>query len=316
MVAGMDKIIAANKRVLALDFDGVIWNTECEGYVVGQKVWREIFGRWAFCPMHIFTSGRWLARTGEEFALILLIGERLCLKQAESEYVVKASGQKPISAEAMAANFEEGTLPAILSGRAKLWSQGPEPWTEKATFPIEFSHISLQDYAWPDFINEGSSLKHFLAFFGKRLAYWRAESRRQNLASWLKPQHIYKGNLETIKQALSIFDGVSICTTKDKASVEALLSTVGLKMLILSKECTFDKKLQLYILATSFGVEPEQILFVDDLLDNLLRVRSLGVKVALAGWGYNCAQSRAEAKKLGIPVLKHLSEALDFANES
>lgn len=310
----MDKIITANRRVLALDFDGVIWDTECEGYVVGQKVWREIFGRWAFCPMHIFTSGRWLARTGEEFALILLIGERLCLEAAEAEYVTKTSGLKPISAEAMAASFEYGALPAILAGKAEQWSQGAEPWTkEAASFPVEVSHINLQNYIWSDFINEGNSLKHFLTFFGKRLAYWRAESRRQNMASWLEPQHIYKGNLETIQKALAIFDGVSICTTKDKASVEALLSTVGLKMLILSKEYTFDKKLQLYILAASFGVEPEQILFVDDLLDNLLKVRPQGVNVALAGWGYNCAQSRAEAKKLDIPVLNHLSEALDFA---
>lgn len=312
----MDKIISANRRVLALDFDGVIWDTEREGYVVGQKVWREIFGRWAFCPGHIFTLGRWLARTGEEFALILLIGERLCLEAAGADCVAKVHGQKPVSAEAAAASFEEGALPALLSGKAAQWSHGPEPWTEAAAcFPVDVSHINLQNYALADFVAEGSALKHFLSFFGQRLAYWRAESRRLNLADWLKPQHIYEGNVETIKKALTIFDGVSICTTKDKASVEALLSTVNLRMLILSKEHTFDKKLQLYILAASFGVEPEQILFVDDLLDNLLKVRSLGVNVALAGWGYNCAQSRAKAEELGIPVFKHLSEALNFANQ-
>ncbi len=312
----MDKIIAANRRVLALDFDGVIWDTEREGYVIGQKVWREIFGRWAFCPMHIFTLGRWLARTGEEFGLILRIGERLCLEAAGSEFVINKSGQMPVvSTEAEAVGFEAEALPAILAGKAAEWSGGPEPWSKAAIpFPIEVGHIDLQNYVWADFIAEGAKLNRFLSFFGQRLACRRAESRRQNMADWLKLQRIYPGNLEIIRQALACFDGVSVCTTKDKASVEALLSTVGLKMLILSKEHTFNKNLQLYILAASFGVEPEQILFVDDLLDNLLKVRSSGVKVALAGWGYNCAQSRLEAQQLGIPVFKQLSEVLDFAH--
>lgn len=310
----MDKIIAANRRILALDFDGVIWDTEREGYIVGQKVWREIFGRWAFCPMSLFTSGRWLARTGEEFGLILLIGERLCLEKGGPEYVKEESGLRPVSAPAAAANWERGAWPTVLAGKAAQWSCGPEPWGEEAEpFPGEVSSVNLQNYAWSDFVAQGAALKNFLAFFGRRLAYWRAQSRRQNLADWLKPQPIYPGNLEVIKQALASFDGVSICTTKDRASVEALLATVDLKMLILSKEHTFDKKVQLYILATSFGVEGEQILFVDDLLDNLLKVRPLGVQVALAGWGYNCAKSRLEAKELGIPVLKHLSEVLEFA---
>lgn len=311
----MDKIIASNRRVLALDFDGVIWDTEREGYVVGQKVWREIFGRWAFCPMSVFTLGRWLARTGEEFGLILRIGERLCLEAASKQGYVKAkSYQELTSTEAQQANFEVEAFPQKLSGRILEWAQGPEPWLQSAAdFPINVNCVDLQTYSWPSFIAEGADVRRFLSFFGRRLAYLRAESRRQDLAAWLKPQQIYPGNLEVLRQAFTRFDGVSICTTKDKASVEALLDTVGLKMLILSKEHTFDKKIQLYILSASFGVEPKQILFVDDLLDNLLKVSSLGVNVALAGWGYNCAQSRAEAKQMGIPVFKHLEEALSFA---
>ncbi|MGM9998860.1 MAG: HAD family hydrolase [Candidatus Bruticola sp.] len=308
----MDKILASHRRILALDFDGVIWDTQREGYIVAQKVWQEIFGRWALCPLPLFLSGRWLANSGEEFGLLLYLGESLCL-QALGSFDRQAKRERVVSSEAVQVGFESLALPQILRGSLLEWSKGSEPWQEQSgCFPAELSSLSLSDYSLSDFVGKKEQLSRFLSYFGRRLAYHRAECHRSNLREWLSWQNIYPGTVEVINRAFAKFDGLAVCTTKDKASVEALLRTVGLKILVLSKEYTFDKHLQLYILAASFGVEPNQILFVDDLLDNLLRVRSLGVHTALAGWGYNCRRSREEATRFNIPVFSNLSEVLNY----
>ncbi|MGM9991848.1 MAG: HAD family hydrolase [Candidatus Bruticola sp.] len=308
----MDKILASNRRILALDFDGVLWDTQREGYIVAQKVWQEIFGRWAFCPMELFLSGRWLANSGEEFGLLLLLGERLCLQEA-GVFDKQAEREKIVSSKAERASFESLAVPQKLQGHLREWSEGAEPWQESSDkFPVNVSPISLSSYSLSKFVCDGEQLRCFLSYFGRRLAWLRAECRRSNLQEWLSWQNFYPGTPEIINQALAKFDGLAVCTTKDKASVEALLKTAGLKMLVISKEYTFDKHLQLYILAASFGVEPSQILFVDDLLKNLLRVRPLGVHTALADWGYNNLQARAEAAKLNIPSFSSLAEVLNF----
>ncbi|MBQ7528609.1 HAD family hydrolase [bacterium] len=224
-------------RALALDFDGVVWDTQREGYYLSCLVWQKLWGISPACSLETFLSGRWLARSGEEFSLIVLLGE--------------------------------------------LYS--------------DLSNFSLVDF---DYLSR--RLDKFVKLFGRTLANLRLQMHGDNLKQWLAWQNIFPGVREFLaKNSLP----VGICTTKDRASVDALLGTEGIKLPIWSKEDSFDKCRQLELFSQHWQVELGQILFVDDLLDNLLHVQNTGVKLALAGWGYNRLDSRQQALKLGIPVL-------------
>ena len=67
-----------------------------------------------------------------------------------------------------------------------------------------------------------------------------------------------------------------------------------------------DKRQQLQHLAEITQVSPTQIMFVDDVLDNLKSAQELGVRPVLAAWGYNSQASRQEAAALGFPVISSL----------
>jgi len=100
------------------------------------------------------------------------------------------------------------------------------------------------------------------------------------------------------------FREVVVCTTKNEAAIRALLEEAGLQLPVLAKEFSTDKRDQMAFLAATRNVEPGQILFVDDLLRNLEPVGEMGVRVALAGWGYNTAAEQRRALELGIQVLQ------------
>ncbi|MBQ7503583.1 HAD family hydrolase [bacterium] len=236
-------------KVLALDFDGVIWNTQRESYHVSQIVWEEMFGRRALCSEQTFLSGRWLARAGEEFALIMLLAEEMRKK---------------------------------------------EPGRES----FDLSSFSLSEFTRRAEENGG-----LLSSFGKNLADMRIKMRESDLRRWLGWQNIYAGIKDAVDSARARGIGIAVCTTKDKSSAEALLDTVGLKLPIWGKECSLDKRITLQKLIAGFQAEASEVLFVDDLLNNLLHVRPLGTNLAMASWGYNVEASRREARRLGIEVL-------------
>jgi phosphoglycolate phosphatase-like HAD superfamily hydrolase len=59
------------KRVLALDFDGVIWDSVGECFVMARRVYTEMTGLPCSDLEAAFRRGRWLVRTGGDFLLIL-----------------------------------------------------------------------------------------------------------------------------------------------------------------------------------------------------------------------------------------------------
>lgn len=244
-------------KALALDFDGVIWNTQREGYFVSQLVWEDMFGRRALCSEEAFKSGRWLARAGEEFGLILLLAE-----EAEER-----------------------------SGTADF-----------SSFPMsEFARLAEKH-------------RDMLSLFGKNLADMRVKMRESNLRQWLDWQNVNAGIKETVELLRERGLKIAVCTTKDTSSAEALLATVDLILPIWGKECSLDKRITLRRLIESFEAEPSEVLFVDDLLDNLLHVRPLGVNMALAAWGYNNEASRRQARELGIKVLNSPREIIGLVS--
>lgn len=246
-------------KALALDFDGVIWNTQREGYFVSQLVWEDMFGRKALCSEETFKSGRWLARAGEEFGLILLMAE--------------------------------------------------EAQTKERSGTVDFSSFPMSEFA-----RLAEKRRDMLSIFGKKLAEMRVKLRKSDLRQWLDWQNVNAGIKETVELLRERGLNIAVCTTKDTSSAEALLATVDLKLPIWGKEYSLDKRITLRKLIEHFRAEPSEALFVDDLLDNLLHVRPLGVNMALAAWGYNNEASRREARALGIRVLNSPQEIIGLVS--
>ncbi len=225
---------------LALDFDGVFWDSVGECYVTARKAYNQLYGTEAPQREQAFRSGRWLARVGSDFGLLL----ELTREHDDLSRFPKAEWER-----------------------------------QRAEFPRS---------------------KEFEGLFYRI----REEARNHDFATWVSSQGPYPGFLEELPALRAHFGDPAIATTKDAASVAALLAPLGLKLTVLGREFSTDKKLQIGHLCEGWEVKPADIWFVDDLLDNLRPVQETGARVALAAWGYNTPEERQVARDEGIPVLE------------
>ena len=231
-------------RVLALDFDGVIWDSAGECFEVGWRAYQELFGSDLSGPQYRqrFLTGRPHARTGHDFFIIL----------------------------------------RLLDGK-------PD--------------FDLLDVAPSDFVQMRTDLAEDAARFNARFYQLRNTYRDEDFAAWCSWQGPYPTMLALLERWEGRFDGTALATTKDQASAHALLMSSGRDWPVFGKEFSLDKNAQILGIAQKYGAEPEQVLFVDDLLENLQQVAPLGARTAMAAWGYNTAESREEARLLGFPVV-------------
>ncbi len=231
-------------RVLALDFDGVIWDSAGECFEVGWRAYKELFGSDLSGEANRakFLAGRPLARTGHDFFLLL----------------------------------------RLLEG---------QPDLDLSTFsPAEFLTLRQQ---WAEEAAQFNVLFYQL----------RAKYRDEDFDAWASWQGAYPEMIALLDRWQDRFVGVAIATTKDAASAHALLQSVGRDWPIFGKEFSVDKSLQIAGIAEEFKVEPAEILFIDDLLENLQQVAPTGAQSAMAAWGYNTEDLKEEARTLGYRVL-------------
>ncbi len=100
----------------------------------------------------------------------------------------------------------------------------------------------------------------------------------------------------------------AIATSKDRRSVDLLLDSYEARELfpperILDKETGPDKAAHLRRLGEMLALPPQEMTFVDDKVNHLDAVAPLGVRCALAGWGYNGCREHELARERGYPVL-------------
>jgi phosphoglycolate phosphatase-like HAD superfamily hydrolase len=99
----------------------------------------------------------------------------------------------------------------------------------------------------------------------------------------------------------------AIATAKDRRSVAILLAEYGIADLfasdaVLDKETGVAKTAHLEHLSRAFGVDYPEMTFVDDKVNHLDAVAALGVRCALAAWGYNGPREHALARAHGYRV--------------
>jgi len=102
---------------------------------------------------------------------------------------------------------------------------------------------------------------------------------------------------------------LAIASAKDKASVRVLLESYGVldlfpPELILDKETGVHKTSHLEHLHRLLGLPYAHFTFVDDKVNHLDAVSRLGVRCALAAWGYNGPRERALAHAHGHLVCR------------
>jgi phosphoglycolate phosphatase-like HAD superfamily hydrolase len=101
----------------------------------------------------------------------------------------------------------------------------------------------------------------------------------------------------------------AVATAKDRRSFDAILATHGVLALfpphlVLDKETGASKSAHLRRLQTLLDLPFEELTFVDDKVNHLDSVAPLGVRCALAAWGYNGPREHDLAARRGYLVCR------------
>ncbi len=233
----------ASQDILALDFDGVLWNSVRECYEVALDAWNEMGMEPFRSPYERFRQGRWLVRAGRDF----------------------------------------GTLMRLLEN-------DPE--------------LDIQEFTPEQFAAAGRELPEWLQRYGEHFARLRAAYRLEREAYWRSLQAPFPEVMRAMPLWRQRFRDVVVCTTKDSESSRALLRQVDLDIPVYGVEIGTDKSLHMQLLIDKYGVKPQQVHFIDDLVINLQDAAKAGIRGYLALWGYNTPKSRERAVELGFTLLR------------
>ncbi len=149
--------------------------------------------------------------------------------------------------------------------------------------------------------------KEFLGNKGaefKELFYQiRGDMQKENLDAWIKLHKLYPGVKQILEQLSNKYK-IVISTTKDKKSISAFRDCLGIKCHdALDKDMGKDKRIHIRTILEKYKVKPEEVLFIDDILEHILKVKETGVNIIMASWGYSNRQQREEAREKGISIL-------------
>jgi phosphoglycolate phosphatase-like HAD superfamily hydrolase len=142
--------------------------------------------------------------------------------------------------------------------------------------------------------------------YHKRFYQLRAELVKADPAGWLQLMKPYRPFLEVLRRRAG--DALlCIATAKDRASVHRLLHAYGIDDLfpagrVLDKEAGARKSDHLALLQRESGLPYLEMTFVDDKVNHLADVGRLGVRCALAAWGFNGPREAEQARSAGYLV--------------
>jgi phosphoglycolate phosphatase-like HAD superfamily hydrolase len=148
--------------------------------------------------------------------------------------------------------------------------------------------------------------RDFLETFHRRFYDERRATAAASLEDWLALMSTYPEFLEVLRRR-SHPSRLAIATAKDRESVERLLRHFGIADLfsptrIFDKEAGRNKRAHLEKVSSACNCSFADITFVDDKVNHLESVESLGVRCVLAAWGYNGARERRLAHDKGYRV--------------
>ena len=252
-------------RVLALDFDGVIADSAPEAFVVSLRTFAALRPRSPLAAEAAKLDGR----------------------AAPDPAAVRASPRYAPFVEAMP-----------LGNRAEDYAVILRAFEQGTPLPDQASYDRLrgaQDEAW-------------LERFHARFYVERDALSESDPDGWSALLPAYSRFLAVLRRRVDDA-ALAIATAKDSRSVGALLARYGVADLfradlVLDKETGTSKTAHLEALHARTGVPYPEITFVDDKVNHLDRVAPLGVRCALAAWGYNGPRERELARERGHLVCR------------
>ena len=250
-------------RLLALDFDGVISDSAPESFAVALLTYTQLVKR------SRFDDRRAALESGS-----LPTPSRL----AEDPLYACFLGLMPLGnrAEDFAIS-----LCALEAGR---------PLADQAEYDAFRSEL---DESW-------------LQEFHRRFYENRTALSRRDSTGWRGMMRPYPAFLEILHRRAG--DALlAIATSKDAKTVDALMRDYGIESLfpperVLDKETGVHKDAHLRKLHETVGVAYDEMGFVDDKVNHLDGVAGLGVRCALAAWGYNGEREVELARQRGYRV--------------
>jgi len=146
----------------------------------------------------------------------------------------------------------------------------------------------------------------FIEAFHTRFYQLRDAFRSDHPKSWRALQSPYPDLLRVLERRAGN-TSLAIATAKDRSAVRALLDHYGIGHLIpdgrvADKETGQTKTSHLRHLQHALGFAFDELTFLDDKVNHLDAVAPLGVRCALADWGYNGAREHTLARDRGYLV--------------
>lgn len=134
----------------------------------------------------------------------------------------------------------------------------------------------------------------------------RERMLREDFEGWLELSSPYPEIVASLTHSRKNL-ALGIATAKNRKAVRILLEHYGLASVfredwICDMEAGVSKRAHLEILCRQMEIDYGQMTFLDDKVNHLEAVTSLGVRCALATWGFNGPREVARAKALGFGV--------------
>jgi len=148
----------------------------------------------------------------------------------------------------------------------------------------------------------------WLERYHRRFYEVRARMARTDPQGWRSLMQPYDPFVQLLRRRAGE-TAYAIATSKDRESVDLLLREYGIEdlfpaQLIMDKESGERKTGHLGQLREALQVEFSEMTFVDDKVNHLDAVAPLGVRCALAAWGYNGQREHALAADRGYRVCR------------
>ena len=125
---------------------------------------------------------------------------------------------------------------------------------------------------------------------------------------WIALNKPYPGVSQAIEALSSRFE-LAVATSKDSRTVRSVLDSYGMGSLfgesrVLDKSMGGSKRAHLAAFRDKLNFTYGEMTFIDDKVAHLIDCADLGVRLYLAGWGYNSSQEEKLAASYDIPVLQ------------
>ena len=251
-------------RVLALDFDGVISDSAPESFVVAYRTFAELR------PVDV----------PELPGLAHLEGDAA-----------------PVLADVLAAPGYPGFLELMpLGNRAEDYGVVLTALARGESVPDQAAYDRVRATCADPWL-----ASYHARFYEKRRALAEADP-----VGWHELMAVYPALPEWLRRRSGDVT-LAIATAKDRPTVLALLRRYGVADLfpgerLLDKEAGVSKTAHLQQLQQRTGASYPEIHFIDDKVNHLDAVSSLGVTCGLAAWGYNGERERRLARERGHAV--------------